>query len=38
MPGSYQSDIKLGFFAGIGLLVLALLLGVVQFVLGRARG
>lgn len=37
MPGAAKSDIKLGFFIGIGLLLLGVLLAVAQFALGRAR-
>jgi hypothetical protein len=37
MPGAAKSDIKLGFFIGIGLLLLGVSLAVVQFLLVRAR-
>jgi hypothetical protein len=36
MPGNAKSDIKLGFFIGIGLLLLGILLTIAQLVLGRA--
>jgi len=33
-----KSDVKLGFWIGVGLLLLGLLLGVVQMIFGRLRG
>lgn len=38
MPGAAASDIKLGFFIGVGLLLLALVIGIVTMVLQRAGG
>lgn len=38
MPGNAMSDIKLGFWVGVGLLVLGLFLAVVQMILGKAVG
>lgn len=37
MPGAAKSDIKLGFFIGVGLLLLAVTLAVVQYLLSSAR-
>lgn len=33
-----RSDIKLGFWIGVGLLLLGLLLAVVQTIIGKVRG
>jgi len=38
MAGQAGADIKLGFFVGIGLVLLMAVLMVVQFVLGKVRG
>ena len=38
MAGEAKADVKLGFFIGVGLVLLALVLMVVQFVLGKIRG
>lgn len=38
MAGEAKADVKLGFFIGVGLVLLALVLMVVQFVLGKVRG
>lgn len=38
MPNGAKSDIKLGFYIGIGLLLLGLLLAVVQLILGKVTG
>lgn len=35
MPGEAKSDIKLGFFVGVGLLLLGLVLMILQAVLGK---
>lgn len=35
---SSKSDVKLGFYIGIGLLFLGLLLAIVQMIFGRLRG
>lgn len=35
MPGDARSDIKLGFYIGVGLLILALVLAVLQVILGK---
>ena len=33
-----RSDIKLGFWIGVGLLLLGLLLAVMQMIIGKVRG
>lgn len=33
-----KSDIKLGFYIGVGLLLLGLLVAVLQMIIGRVRG
>lgn len=38
MPGAAASDIKLGFYIGVGLLLLALLIGVASMLIQRAGG
>ncbi len=35
MPGEAKSDIKLGFFIGVGLLLLGLVVMILQAVLGK---
>lgn len=37
MAGEAKSEIKLGFFIGLGLVLLMLVLMVVQFVLGKLK-
>lgn len=37
MAGEAKSEIKLGFFIGLGLVLLALMLMVVQYVLGKIK-
>ena len=38
MPNGAKADIKLGFWIGVGLLLLGLLLAVVQLILGKITG
>lgn len=38
MPGAASSDIKLGFWIGVGLLLLGVVLAVVQLLLGKVTG
>lgn len=38
MPDGAKADIKLGFWIGVGLLLLGLLLAIVQMILGRTLG
>jgi hypothetical protein len=38
MPGQAKQDIKLGFFVGIGLMLLMLLAAVIRAILGRVSG
>jgi hypothetical protein len=38
MPGSAKADVKLGFFVGVGLLLLALVLGLASKAVGKVAG
>lgn len=38
MPGAAKADIKLGFWIGVGLLLLGLVLAIFQVVLGKITG
>ena len=38
MPGAAKADIKLGFWIGVGLLLLGLVLAIFQLVLGKVTG
>jgi hypothetical protein len=38
MPGSAGSDIKLGFYVGLGILGALLVIGLAQTLLARAKG
>lgn len=38
MPNGAKADIKLGFWVGVGLLLLGVLLAVVQMILGKVKG
>lgn len=38
MPNGAKQDIKLGFWIGVGLLLLGVLLAVVQIILGKIKG
>lgn len=38
MPGAIKSDVKLGYWIGVGLFAFALTLVLAQFLIKRARG
>ena len=38
MPDGAKADVKLGFWIGVGLLLLGILLAVIQMILGKALG
>ncbi len=38
MPGAAKADIKLGFFIGVGLVLLGLVIAVIQVILGKVTG
>lgn len=38
MPGPAVSDIKLGFWIGVGLLLLGVVVTILQMILGKAVG
>lgn len=38
MPGSASSDVKLGFYVGLGLIAALILVGLAQHLVGRASG
>ena len=38
MPGDAKADIRLGFWIGVGLLLLGLALTIVQLILGKLKG
>lgn len=38
MPGNWKADVKLGYFIGIGLFLLALTVMLLQYVAGGVKG